>query len=155
MRLRQGGTVGLNNLILHRSIRYAGTFVIRSNAEMDPFKALETYRLRGMVELDFNQFKNWIDGDRLRCTQSSYLGKLFVYTLATAIRMMMLKRAHDNESATVKIPFNSLDCLMAKLRTVKAEKRRTGNAWVVRAITKKQRDMLSLFLVNLPPKTLR
>ena len=140
---------------IRRAIRYAGTFVIRSNAESDPFKALETYRMRNVVELDFEQFKNWVDGDRLRCTESSYIGKLFICTIATAIRMMKLKRAHDNETATNKIPFNSMDCLMAKLRCLKADKRRTGNAWVLRTITKKQRDLFSLLLVDLPPKTLR
>lgn len=87
---------------IRRAIRYAGTFVIRSNVQSDPFKALETYRMRSVVEMDFEQFKNWVDGDRLRCTRSSYLGKLFICTIATSLRLMMLRRAHDNESAEVK-----------------------------------------------------
>jgi len=33
---------------------------------------------------------------------------------------------------------------MAKLRGIKAEKRRNANAWVVRQLSKKQRDMLAL-----------
>lgn len=144
-----------NDEAIRRAIRYAGTFVIRSNVQADPFKALEAYRMRSVVEMDFEQFKNWVDGDRLRCTQSSYLGKLFICTIATSLRLMMLRRAHDNESAEVKIPFNSMDCLMAKLRSLKADKRRTANAWILRAISKKQRELLSLLSVDLPPKVLR
>lgn len=68
---------------------------------------------------------------------------------------MMLRRAHDNESAEVKIPFNSMDCLMAKLRSLKADKPRTANAWILRAISKMQRELLSLLSVSLPPKVLR
>ena len=144
-----------NDEAIRRAIRYAGTFVIRSNVQADPFKALEAYRMRSVVEMDFEQFKNWVDGDRLRCTQSSYLGKLFICTIATSLRLMILRRAHANESADVKIPFNSMDCLMAKLRSLKADKRRTANAWILRAISKKQRELLSLLSVDLPPKVLR
>ena len=136
--------------------RYAGMFVLRTNEEEDPFRALWAYRLRGRVELDFNQFKNQVDGDRLRCSQTGYIGKLFICTLAAAIRLMMLKRARDCAAPGVSLPHNSIDCLLAKLRCIKADKRPSGNAWVTRPITKKQRDFLSLLLsVPLPPKVLR
>ncbi|MDQ9753484.1 hypothetical protein RFZ03_22935, partial [Acinetobacter baumannii] len=75
-------TLVRDNEAIKNAVKYAGTFVIRTNTIEDPFEALRVYRLRGTVEQDFNQFKNWVDGDRLRCTQSSYIGKLFVCTLA-------------------------------------------------------------------------
>ncbi|MFU0841333.1 MAG: DDE-Tnp-1 domain-containing protein [Burkholderia sp.] len=154
---RNGRTVWVRNYAaLQDACRYAGIFVLRTNEEEDPFRALWAYRLRGRVELDFNQFKNQVDGDRLRSTQTGYLGKLFVCTLAAAIRLMMLKRAHDSREPGVFLPHNSIDCLLAKLRCLKADKRLNGNAWVMRTITKKQRDYLSLLLsVPLPPKVLR
>lgn len=154
---QNGKTVWIrNDVALREACRYAGMFVLRTNEEEDPFRALWAYRLRGRVELDFNQFKNQVDADRLRCTQTGYIGKLFICTLATALRLMMIKRTRDCSEPGVKLPHDSIDCLLAKLRCLKADKRRTGNAWVVRPITKKQRDFLSLLLaVPLPPKVLR
>ena len=68
---------------------------------------------------------------------------------------MMMSRAQTNaKTAGLKIPKDSMEVLMAKLRGIKAEKRRNANAWVVRQLSKKQRDMLALLGLKLPPKTL-
>ena len=145
-----------NDEAIREAVRYAGMFVIRSNIESDPFAALQAYKKRNIVELDFSQYKNWVDGDRLRCTNKSYLGKLFVCTIAASLRLMMMSRAQTNaKTAGLKIPKDSMEVLMAKLRGIKAEKRRNANAWVVRQLSKKQRDMLALLGLKLPPKTLR
>ena len=145
-----------NDEAIREAVRYAGMFVIRSNIESDPFAALQAYKKRNIVELDFSQYKNWVDGDRLRCTSKSCLGKLFVCTIAASLRLMMMSRAQTNaKTAGLKIPKDSMDVLMAKLRGIKAEKRRNANAWVVRQLSQKQRDMLALLGLKLPPKTLR
>ena len=146
-----------DNEAIKNAVKYAGTFVIRTNSIDDPFEALRVYRLRGTVELDFNQFKNWVDGDRLRCTQSSYIGKLFVCTLATSLRLMMMNRAkHNSQDDTgLKIPNNSMDVLFGKIRMIKAEKRKDANAWVTKLASKKQRDMLTLLGLKMPPRVLR
>ena len=69
---------------------------------------------------------------------------------------MMLHRAHTNsEKLGIKIPHNSMDHLFSLLRNLLAERRRDANAWVVRAAAKKQRDMLALLGLKLPPKVLR
>ena len=88
---------------------YAMPAVLRSEPMRKPIrlKALSIYRLRGQVEQDFNQFKNWVDGNRLRCTDTAYWGKLLVCTLATSLRMMAIKGAHDREQGNRKIPNNS------------------------------------------------
>lgn len=62
----------------------ARPFVIRNNVQADSFKALEAYRMRSVVEMDFGQFKSWDDGDRLRCTRS-FLGKLFALLLCHSV----------------------------------------------------------------------
>ena len=112
--------------------------------------------MRNVVEQDFNQFKNWVDGARMRCTGKTYLGRLLVCTIAASLRLMMLQRAKRNAAGSdVKIPKNSLDVLMTILRKIRAERRRDGNAWVVRTLTKKQRDMLALLGLANPPRTLR
>ena len=124
--------------------------------EPNPFAALKIYRMRNVVEQDFNQFKNWVDGARMRCTGKTYLGRLLVCTIAASLRLMMLQRAKRNAAGSdVKIPKNSLDVLMTILRKIRAERRKDGNAWVVSTLTKKQGDMLALLgLANLP-RTLR
>lgn len=146
-----------DNEAIKNAVKYAGTFVIRTNSIDDPFEALRVYRLRGTVEQDFNQFKNWVDGDRLRCTQSSYIGKLFVCTLATSLRLMVMNRAkHNSQDDTgLKIPNNSMDVLFGKIRMIKAEKRKDANAWVTKLASKKQRDMLTLLGLKMPPRVLR
>ena len=146
-----------DNEAIKNAVKYAGTFVIRTNTIEDPFEALRVYRLRGTVEQDFNQFKNWVDGDRLRCTQSSYIGKLFVCTLATSLRLMMMNRAKHNsqDNTGLKIPNNSMDVLFGKIRLIKAEKRKDANAWVTKLASKKQRDMLTLLGLKMPPRVLR
>lgn len=99
-----------NDQAIRNALRYAGTFVLRSTVEHDPIAALKTYRMRGTVENDFEQFKNWLDGDRRRCTEKSYLGKLFVCTLATSLHLMMMHQAHVNEKTlNLKLPNNSMD----------------------------------------------
>ena len=106
-----------NDEAIREAVRYAGMFVIRSNIESDPFAALQAYKKRNIVELDFSQYKNWVDGDRLRCTNKSYLGKLFVCTIAASLRLMMMSRAQTNaKTAGLKIPKDSMEVLMAKLR---------------------------------------
>ena len=146
-----------DNEAIKNAVKYAGTFVIRTNTIEDPFEALRVYRLRGTVEQDFNQFKNWVDGDRLRCTQSSYIGKLFVCTLATSLRLMMMNRAKHNsqDNTGLKIPKNSMDVLFGKIRMIKAEKRKDANAWVTKLASKKQRDMLTLLGLKMRPRVLR
>ena len=150
-------TLVRDNEAIKNAVKYAGTFVIRTNTIEDPFEALRVYRLRGTVEQDFNQFKNWVDGDRLRCTQSSYIGKLFVCTLATSLRLMMMDRAKHNsqDNTGLKIPNNSMDVLFGKIRMIKAEKRKDANAWVTKLASKKQRDMLTLLGLKMPPRVLR
>lgn len=144
-----------NDNEIRKAIRYAGCFVIRSNVETNPFKAFGIYNKRNAIEVDFNQYKNWVDGGRLHCTGTSYLGKLFVCTLAASLRLMMLHRVHANsEKLGIKIPHNSMDHLFSLLRNLLAERRRDANAWVVRTAAKKQRDMLALLGLKLPPKVL-
>ena len=145
-----------NDQAIRNAIRYAGLFAIRSNVEPNPFAALRTYRLRNIIELDFSPFKNWVDGARMRCTGKTFLGRLLVCTIAASLRLMMLHRVRLNaDKLNVKIPKDSLDVVMAVLRKVRAERRRDGNAWVVRTLTKKQREMLALLRLANPPRTLR
>lgn len=104
----------------------AGYFALRNNVVSDAFEALAIYRQRNMVEQDFNQLKNWLDGDRLRVGAVSVQGKLLVSTIGTALRMMMLCSAKkmENRKDKLTIPGGSLDRLLMELTLVRAEKRK-------------------------------
>ncbi|MDO4938235.1 MAG: transposase [Sutterellaceae bacterium] len=144
-----------DNAAITEATKYEGCFVIRSNEFSNPFEAMSCYHQRGIVELDFKQFKNQVEADRLNCTESTYRGKLFVNTLATSIRLMMLRATKANETPKNKLPNNSLDNLMERLDLLYAERRHDANAYVCRTVTKKQRDMFALLGLLPPPKILR
>ena len=96
---------------IDEAVECSGYFALRSNAVSDAFEALSIYRQRNMVEQDFYQLKNWLDGDRLRVGAVSVQGKLLVNTIGTALRMMMLCRAKQKEDRKSKLvlPGGSLD----------------------------------------------
>ena len=144
-----------NNEAIEQTAKYAGAFVIRSNEVADPFAALSIYNLRNKVEFDFNRFKNWVEGDRVRSTDSGYLGKMFVCTLATCIRLMMMRKAQSNETKDLKIPGDSIDQLFRHLKHIRADRRPKAAAWVMRGMSNKQRDMLTLLGFDKLPKAVR
>ncbi len=135
----------------------ATQFVLRSNCISDPFRALEIYRHRGVVEQDFNALKNWLDGDRLRVGAKGMYGKVFVQTLATSLRMLMLFTAKQTVAAkpTWRIPNDSLDCLLKMMDLVKADRRKNANAWVRNTIPAKRRRCFELLELPEPPRVLR
>ena len=108
-----------------------------------------------IVEQDFNPFKNWVDGARMRCTGKTYLGRFLVCTIAASLWLMRLQASETLPVWPQKFSKNSLDVLMTILRKIRAERRRDGNARVVRTLTKKLRDMLVLLGLANPPRTLR
>ena len=134
----------------------ATQFVLRSNCISNPFEALEIYRQRGIVEQDFNQMKNWVDGDRLRVGAKAVQGKMLVTVLATTLRMMMLFTAKSvvEKKPGYRIPNDSIDYLLKSLELVKADKRKNANAWVRNTIPAKRRRCFELLELPEPPRTL-
>lgn len=134
----------------------ATQFVLRSNCISNPFEALEIYRHRGIVEQDFNQMKNWVDGDRLRVGAKAVQGKMLVTVLATTLRMMMLftAKAVIEKNPGYRIPNDSIDYLLKSLEMVKAEKRKNANAWVRNTLPAKRRRCFELLELPEPPRTL-
>ncbi|MFQ7178090.1 MAG: hypothetical protein ACLRPO_03740 [Sutterella wadsworthensis] len=107
-----------------------------------------------MVEQDFNQLKNWLDGDRLRVGAVSVQGKLLVSTIGTALRMMMLCSAKkmENRKDKLTIPGGSLDRLLMELTLVRAEKRKNANAWIRNTIPASRRRCFELLQLPEPPR---
>ncbi len=143
-----------NGTAIEQAGRYAGRFVIRTNETDNPWKALKNYHMRNVVEFDFSQFKNWVEGDRMRCTGTTYTGKTFLCTLAASIRLMMMHQAKTRATKKNPIPGNSMDQLFRLLKLIRAERRPNANAWTVRQLTKKQRDALALLGFDKFPKLL-
>lgn len=139
---------------IDEAVEYSGYFALRSNAVSDAFEALSIYRQRNMVEQDFYQLKNWLDGDRLRVGAVSVQGKLLVNTIGTALRMMMLCRAKQKEDRKSKLvlPGGSLDRLLAELTLVRAEKRKNANAWIRNSIPASRRRCFELLMLPEPPR---
>lgn len=143
-----------NSSKIDEAVESAGYFALRSNVVSDAFEALAIYRQRNMVEQDFNQLKNWLDGDRLRVGAKSVQGKLLVNTVGTALRMMMLNRAKqmENRKNKLTIPGGSLDRLLEELTLVRAEKRKNANAWIRNTIPASRRRYFELLQVSEPPR---
>lgn len=139
---------------IDEAVECSGYFALRSNAVSDAFEALSIYRQRNMVEQDFYQLKNWLDGDRLRVGAISVQGKLLVNTIGTALRMMMLCRAKQKEDRKSKLvlPGGSLDRLLAELTLVRAEKRNNANAWIRNSIPASRRRCFELLMLPEPPR---
>lgn len=139
---------------IDEAVECSGYFALRSNAVSDAFEALSIYRQRNMVEQDFYQLKNWLDGDRLRVGAISVQGKLLVNTIGTALRMMMLCRAKQKEDRKSKLvlPGGSLDRLLAELTLVRAEKRKNANAWIRNSIPASRRRCFELLMLPEPPR---
>jgi hypothetical protein len=138
-----------------KACKYNGYFAIRTNEITDPFKSLEIYRERNIVETAFRQFKVLNNAQRLQCTQTSYKGKIFIHLLAQSLRMIMSVSAHKNQTTDNKIPNQSLTKLMMKLQTLQVEKPAGRGIWIVKEIPKKTRDLFELLNVPLPKKIVK
>lgn len=135
--------------------RTAGCFVIRSDWLEDPIEALRIYRRRNIVEVAFRQFKVLNGGNRLYATQTSYLGKLMVHTIAQSLRMAITVQAKRRETQELKLPDNSVEKLLTVLKKVRAVRAPTRSTWVVEPLTKKAQDMLEILNLPKPPMTFK
>ena len=140
---------------LKESVEFKGCYAIRTNAEPDCFKALKTYRERQIIEQGFDQLKNEVGGSRFECTQNSYRGRLFVYCLAQALRMMMLSTVKKMQADTgLKLPRQSLRKALIQLQSVQATKHRTTNTFIVKAVAKRHRNLFTLLGIEKLPMRL-
>lgn len=139
---------------INQRLRYAGCFAIRTNYRHDPVEALRVYRQRAKVEAQYRSFKNEIEGDRMRATQLAYVGKLFIFTLATSVRCKLGTTLRlTAQEKNCKVPNNSLDTVLMELAKVTLHRRGDQLCWRPDMLTKKQRDYFALLDV-IPPKSL-
>ena len=141
---------------LREAVRFMGCRAIRTNAVSNPFEALCIYRQRDIIEQGFNQLKNEVGGSRLVATETTYRGKLFIFSLAQSIRMSMLRTAAETvqKNPKLKMPEESLCKLIVQLQGLQARKHRTTDAFIVGIIPKRYRDLLTLIGITKLPRTL-
>lgn len=141
---------------LREAVRFMGCRAIRTNAVSNPFEALCIYRQRDIIEQGFNQLKNEVGGSRLVATETTYRGKLFIFSLAQSIRMSMLRTAAETvqKNPKLKMPEESLRKLIVQLQGLQARKHRTTDAFIVGIIPKRYRDLLTLIGITKLPRTL-
>ena len=127
-------------------MKFAGCRAIRSNTTFDAVKTLKIHQERDIIEKGFQQLKNEVGGSRFEAADACYRGKLFVYSLAQALRMNMLMTARSVSAANknLKMPRDSLRKLLLQLQSIQARQHRTTNAFVLGTIPKRFRDLLAL-----------
>lgn len=91
-------------------MKFAGCRAIRSNTTFDAVKTLKIHQERDIIEKGFQQLKNEVGGSGFEAADACYRGKLFVYSLAQALRMNMLMTARSVSAANknLKMPRDSL-----------------------------------------------
>lgn len=144
---------------IERHHKRAGFYVLKSDVVSDPVVAVTLYRMRAIIEQGFDQLKHQVNGNRLRVRESSHRGKLFMFLLATSLRMSIRFNADHHKmlapNSRVAIPGNSLDKLFARLNRIKIRRHNQESKWLVDLLPRSVRDMLAvLFKAGCPPKEL-
>lgn len=133
--------------------KLCGCFAIRTNCIDNP--ALEIYRNRNAVEVHFRVFKDIVNGRRMFCQEGSYLGKLFVFTLAESLNMSQLFTMKENaKKLGVPRPKDSMETAMLILSRLCARKSKRSGSWKTRHVYKKARDVLALLRITKIPEYL-
>ena len=90
-----------------------------------------------------------------QATQTYYMGKLMVHTIAESLRMAITVQAKKRETQELKLPDNSVKKLLTALRRVRAGRTPSPATWVIEPLTKKAQDMLELLNLPRPPMTFK
>lgn len=136
--------------------RLCGCFAIRKNCLSDPFKSLEIYKQRNIVETGFRVFRVLNDGRQPYC-YSTHVGRLFIFTLAETIRLAQIAEMKKNAKQTlIERPDDSMDvdAVMMTLGRLKAVKGMRSQAWKIQEVSQKAGDALTLLGVAKLPKFL-
>lgn len=119
--------------------------VIGKKSKMDKCEILNDYRNKDIIEKTFDVLKNEMDGNRIRVHSDVVTqGKLFIKFIALILYMQMSKTMKDNklfDKFTIKEVLLELKKIK---KTIFNE-----NVIIVSEITKKQRQILESFKLNL------
>ena len=107
---------------------------------------MKIYRQRNIIEQGFQQLRNEVGGDRLRTTETTYRVKIFLYSVAQAVRMSKLQtaKAISVQNKELSLPDDSLTRALAQLNRLQARLHRSTSVFVADPVPKKFRDLMQL-----------
>lgn len=73
---------------------------------------MKIYRQHNIIKQGFQQLKNEVASERLQATETTYRGKIFLYSIVQAVRMSTLQAAKS-----IKLPDDSLRKLLVQLKS--------------------------------------
>ncbi|MCD8339945.1 MAG: hypothetical protein LUC43_07100 [Burkholderiales bacterium] len=129
---------------IRKKIALEETLALYSNCVKDPKVCLIAYRQRNQVENSFWHLEVGNCIDRLHTSDTSYLGKIFMFLIAQSIRVVHLTNVRRNQTNQLTIPGDSVDRLLAVLNKVEVRKYGVGKNWMLQTVPKKARDCLAL-----------
>ena len=88
-------------------------------------------------------------------TQSLYVGKLFIHTLAQAIRMTMLMKIKRSDLPGNPLPKDLLEKAFWQMKKLMADKPIGRNAWVVKEVPRKTRNLFEALELPVPTRVIK
>lgn len=123
-----------------------GIIILLTNKKLTPTEVLDYYRGKDDVEKIFNDLKNSLQEDRIRCeNEISVDGKIFILFLALILYSKIKNTSKEKElfkNLTIKQIINQLQKIK-KIELANGKK-------IMLEITRKQKDILSAFEIKLP-----
>ena len=136
---KRGRTVLLDEeKAVQKERSYSSMFLIFSNQEKDPRKALARYRERDSVETFFNDLKNSLDMKRLRVHESSRAkARIFIQCIASILLYLCRNALNLHESTN-----DGVRAILEDLSGIYEVRNSAQNGALITEITKKQRDVI-------------
>lgn len=117
---RGGLHVSYDEAAFQEAVRFAGCFVLVSNAPMDTFEALQRYRRREKIEEHFRMDKQYVDGSRTRAWYPESLnGRFFCQFVALCYHEYLHRAIADLKK---RLAVKNGDPEHDSLQNLKAEK---------------------------------
>lgn len=142
----------VNNKVYQKTLNNTGIFLVISDTIKKPDAALKAYIKRKAIEDNFSSLKTRMNIKRLRVSsENALVGKCFIMFLAITIRTLLekifLKQKEKDEHS---LPHKSLQKIINELRAVKEFYFSDTHNYIVKTISKKQRECFDLFSVKVP-----
>ncbi len=144
---KRGRKIQFNNDAIqkHRN-RYAGFFVLISNATKDAIETLEIYRNKDVVENCFDDLKNQLDMKRLRVQNSQTMdGRIFVQFLA----LIYINAIREKISSNKELTNYTYKEILEEMYTLTKITYSGRYGSIISQTTKKQRIILKTFPLEL------
>jgi hypothetical protein len=140
-----GLTVNIREDVVEKTLKTSGWLVLLSNHICDPQAALDTYRMKDVVEKGFLKYKNNLGLDRLHVHSDVRMqNKIFVSFIALLLASHIHNRMAQKQLYK-RWTFERLLIILTKLKAFTV----SGNR-ILRPLTKEQQDIFDAFDIPVP-----